>query len=166
MSTHTLVLGIIIGLVFLWAIFRQITPRRVNRFPFIILPLIGLYESVHSLPRSTISANQLTEAAIALSISIVIGFLQAQVTAVYTETDGVLYMRGGWVYLILWIVLFVSRIATDIVFHQSGNSLSSMAWIIWAELACVWGVRGIVLYLKHPEIRSQLARRKGRRCDV
>ncbi len=79
----------------------------------------------------------------ALSISMVIGFLQAQVTSVYTESDGLVYMRGGWIYLMLWIVLFASRIVTDIVFGNLGNSFSSVTWIIWTELAAVWGTKSL-----------------------
>lgn len=165
MQTHTLILGIIIGLIFIWAILRQVFPRRVSRFPFIILPIIGIYEAIHALPQSNIPVSQLTEAAVALSISIVIGFLQAQVTTVYTADDGQVYMRGGWVYLMLWVILFASRIVTDLAFTHAGRSFSAVTWIIWAELAFVWGVRGIVLYVKHPEVRGQLARGKKRQHD-
>lgn len=115
----------------------------MSRFPFIILPLLGIFEAVKSLPQSTILVNQLLEATVALSISMVIGFLQAQVTSVYTESDGLVYMRGGWIYLMLWIVLFASRIVTDIVFGNLGNSFSSVTWIIWTELAAVWGTKSL-----------------------
>ena len=161
-QAHTLTMTVIIGLVLIWAIVRQVLPRRVNRFPFIFLPIIGIFEAVQSLPQPVIPVSQLLEAAVAISISIVIGAWQAHVTTVYTESDGQVYMRGGWIYLLLWIFLFASRIVTDIVFPHPGKSFSSVTWIIWSELAVVWGVRGIVLYLKHPEVRAQLMRRKLR----
>ncbi len=169
MNTQTLTMIIIVGLVLIWAIVRQILPRKVSRFPFIILPIIGVYEAVKSMPQPVIPAHQLLEAAIALSISVVIGFLQAHVTTVYTESDGQVYMRGGWLYLGLWILLIASRVVTDIAFQQPGQPGSSFAgvgWILWADLAVVWGIRGIVLCVKHPEIRSQLSQGRRRQRDA
>lgn len=162
MSTQTLSTVVIVGIILVWAISRQILPRRVNRFPFIILPLIGIYEAIKSLPQPVIPANQLLEAAVALSISMVIGILQAQVTTVYTESDGQVYMKGGWLYLGLWVLLIAVRIVTDVAFHQPGSSFSNPGWILWADLAVVWGTRGLILYAKHPQIRAQLAQGRQR----
>lgn len=165
MSTQTLSTVVIVGVILIWAISRQILPRKVSRVPFIILPIIGIYEAVKSLPQPVIPANQLLEAVVALSISIVIGFLQAQVTSVYTESDGQVYMKGGWRYLGLWVILIAVRIGTDVAFHQPGTSFSYAGWILWADLAVVWGIRGLILYVKHPEVRLQLAEGKRRQRD-
>ena len=39
-QAHTLTMTVIIGLVLIWAIVRQVLSRRVNRFPFIFLPIV------------------------------------------------------------------------------------------------------------------------------
>lgn len=163
MPTQALSTVLIVAIVLIWAIGRQVLPRRVTRVPFVVLPIVGLFEMTRYLPHPTIPANQLAECVVSVLLSAVAGLLQGLVTNVYTAADGQVYMRGGWKYLVLWLGLIATRLIVGFLFNGASFHYESVLWIIWADLAVVWGVRGILLYTRYPEIRTQLANASANR---
>ena len=165
MPTQAISTGLIVAVVLMWAIRRQVLPRRVTRIPFVVLPIVGIFEMIRYLPHSTIPANQVAECIVSVLLSAAAGLLQGLVTKVYTAADGQVYMRGGWKYLILWVGLIATRLVVGFVFSGGTFHYDSVAWIIWADLAIVWGARGILLYARYPEIRNQLANASASRRE-
>lgn len=156
MSTQAMSSTLIILLAVAFLITRQVLPRRISRFPFIVFPVVGLYEMIQSLPSPIISGWMLVECGISLAWCATVGYFQAKVTTVFEGTDGQWYMRGGWKYLAWWLVLIAFRMAIMWAFHTGSFSIHGVEWIMWSNLAMVWGSRAVFLTLLHPQIRPQL----------
>lgn len=143
----------------IYFIIRQVTPRRPSRFRFYFLPVIALYVAYQNLPKPTIPGAQIVECGLSVLIAIGFGFLQARYTELYQE-NGVWLMKGDWRYLASWLVLFAFRIATIAVFDAIYHTNKVIEWIVWIEIAAVWGIRSFALHLRYPQLKNILKRER------
>ena len=90
-------------------------------------------------------------------IAIGFGFLQARYTELYQE-NGVWLMKGDWRYVASWLFLFAVRIAVIAVFGAIFHTKNVIEWILWIEIAVVWGIRSFALHLRYPQLRNILKR--------
>ena len=139
---------------------RQFLPRRVSRLSLVILPAALAYFALRSMPAAVPPAQSL-ELIANVAIGLAGGLWQASATHVY-ERDGAWWMRGGAGYLLAWIALLAARMALRLAFEGpagawGAGAMSSM-WMIYLDAAVAWGVRSAVVYLRHPQIGSALAR--------
>ena len=159
MPTQVLTTSVLVIAVFIFAIGRQVLPRRPSRLMFLAMPILGLVEAYDSLPPHYVPAAQIAECLVSAAVSALAGYLQARVTRVYAGADGQVRMRGGWMYIGVWIALIALRLLILIAFNGAlaGVSLQSSEWILWFDLAVVWGTRSALLFARYPEIRAQFA---------
>ncbi len=139
---------------------RQFLPRRVNRFSLVLLPAALAYLAWRSLPASIPPAQSL-ELMANVVVALAGGLWQAAATHVY-EKDGAWWMRGGAGYLLAWVALLAGRMVLRLAFEGPagawGAAAMSTMWMMYLDAAVAWGVRSIVVYLRHPRIGAALAR--------
>ncbi|KIL38107.1 hypothetical protein SD70_28570 [Gordoniibacillus kamchatkensis] len=164
MNTNGVIITLIIIGAVIIAIIRQVMPQRIRLLPFVILPAIAGYESYRSLPRPTIPIGQIVECLLIVVAAVMAGAIQAAFTRVYYKSNQ-LYMCGGFVSLIAWVVLMFFRFIIGLFFQGFGmfTSYQSFEWILWAGVAATFGTRSIILYMKHPEIGGALAEERASR---
>lgn len=138
-----LALGIIL---FIFIIGRQVKERVLKRSTFIILPIVALYEAI-SMYHPLTSTWMWQEGIVLLIIGVIGGVTQGMITKVY-ERDGIYYSKGGYVYAACWIILIVLRILVKFMFNQ-GISTETL-WLTWLSVIVIYGVRGLVMYLRFP----------------
>ncbi len=159
MNFHSLLMSIILLALLIFVIVRQLTPRRPTRFRFYFMPVVSLIADYQNLPHP-VPSIQVLECVISVVIGIGFGVLQAGYTKVYKSQDENWVMQGDWRYAISWIVLFVVR-AVIMIFFSSAEHTKNIAveWIIWVEIAAVWGGRSLVLHIRYPQLRTVLAKK-------
>ncbi|GGH84605.1 ABC-type proline/glycine betaine transport system permease subunit [Pullulanibacillus pueri] len=158
MDLHSVFTSILMFGLVIVIISRQLKPRSLNRFRFYIMPIIAFFMAYENLPRPTVPDFQLIECLISVIIGIGFGILQARSTKVY-QVNGAWVMQGDWRYLITWVALLAIRIVCMLIFNHFDHSQNKVVeWIIWIEIAVVWGVRSLMLGLRYPQIRGALAR--------
>ncbi len=152
--------SILLFALLIYFIIRQVTPRKPSRFRFYFMPVVGVIMAYQYLPKPMVPMSQVADAVVSCAIGIVFGILQARYTRIY-ETDGVWMMKGDWRYLLTWVVLLIVRAAVAILFGHMGHTNNMVIeWIIWLEIAVVWGVRSLVLHARYPQLRAILAKKK------
>lgn len=168
MDKVSLIIVVVIGIL----IFRQFIPKEVNRFDFIGLPILALYKTYSSLPK-TLSTSLLLELTILLILGALIGYFQASKTKVVyrdnklSTVGGISYLLG-LLFLIIgrFIVIFIFNMPTVInSFKNGGESIvtdlvqfitGSGDWILWSTIAASTILYSITLYKKHSEIRNYI----------
>jgi membrane protein CcdC involved in cytochrome C biogenesis len=164
MNINPIFIPILIAALVIWVIFRQLRARKVSRLQMILLPLIAAYEAFQTRPQ-VIEHQTWTEFAVTIMLAIAVGFGQAYTTRIMYK-DGVLYTKGGAAYLILWIVLLAGRILIKLGFEgvDGLRNMHSKEWLIFAGIAIAWGLRSLLLYVRHPEIRAELGKSRRERA--
>lgn len=158
MNTQSLITSVLVLALLIYFIVRQVSPRRPTRFRFYFMPIVGLIEAYQNFPRPNIPLIQVIECLISIAIGIGFGVLQARYTRVY-ESNNEWVMRGDWKYVVSWILLFVVRAAIMVLFGSVEHTkYLAVEWIIWVEIAVVWGVRSIVLHIRYPQLKEILAK--------
>ncbi len=150
------VLLVAVGVVYVIA--RQVLPRRVSWLTLMGIPVALAYLAVQHLPAGPVPARQLAELAAEVALATGAGIWQARVTQVF-ERDGRWYLRGGPVYLGVWVLLLAARIALQLGMGGRlglGSKGAGDLWMVWVELAVAWGARTLALFVMHPELRGAL----------
>lgn len=159
MNTHNLLMSAIVFVLLIYFILRQVTPRRPTRFRFYFMPIVGLIEAYQNFPRPNVPVIQILECLISVAIGIGFGLLQARYTKVY-ESNNEWVMRGDWRYVVSWILLFAIRAAIMFLFGSVEHTKNiAVEWIIWVEIAVVWGVRSLVLHIRYPQLKEILVKK-------
>lgn len=146
---------LIIIAVFVYAIARQFMAKPVRRLGFIIFPLLALCEAMASFPKTAVPAGQAAECAAMVALALAAAAIQAAFTEVFYKNDR-LYLRSKPVAIVTWAAYFVIRLSMRFVFGGTEE------WVTWLGMAVILGGRGIMLYIRHPEIGRALAQ-GGRR---
>ncbi|GGE43608.1 hypothetical protein GCM10011391_22960 [Pullulanibacillus camelliae] len=161
MDLHVIFTSMLMFALLIVFIFRQLQPRQPTRLRFYIMPVIAIIVAYERLPRPIVPEIQIIEGILSVIIGIGFGVLQARYTKVY-HVNGEWLMKGDWKYLLTWLGLFAMRMIIMVVFNHIDHGKSMVVeWIIWAEIAVVWGVRSLLLMLRYPQLRSVLARPKN-----
>ena len=157
MDMHNLITPLIIGAVIILVIFRQFRARRVNRLSFILIPIVGAYEAIRSMPH-VLKSNTIIELLVIALLAVIAGIGQAYTTKLEMR-DGQLYMKGGVGYFLFWVLLFVGRWTIKYCFEglDGIRNFGQGEWLIFAGIAIAFGLRSFLLYSRHPEVRSALA---------
>jgi len=159
MLTQPMVQSVLITAAVVYFIVRQVTPRPPSRLRLYILPILAIYEAYQSLPRPEVPKIQLLECLLSILVAIVFGFLQARYTKVYQE-NGVWLLRGDWRYLVTWLLLLVGRLLVAWGFSAMFGESTMIEWILWTEVAVVWGTRSLLLLRRYPELIPALKRNR------
>lgn len=141
---------LVVVAVAIWFLARQVLPRRISWLMLAVTPVALIYFGVRQVPTGPVSGHQLVDLAAEIAVGLACGLWQARVTAVYAS-DGRWYMRGGWRYLLGWVV----ALCADGVLAVALEGLSGLAGSTWIFLlggAATWGARTAVLIVRHPEI--------------
>lgn len=163
MSSHSLLFSLLLLALLIILIIRQVSPRRPTRFRFYFMPVVGLIAAYQNLPHP-VPNRQVLECLISVFIGIGFGILQANYTKVYQLQSGNWVMKGDWRYVVSWLVLFVVRAGIMFLFSSAEHTKDlTVEWIIWVEIAVVWGMRSLVLHIRYPELKSILAKRSNRK---
>lgn len=157
--------ALLIIIAILFVIFRQFRARKVSRTGFILLPVIAAYEAFNMMPKS-LSSTEWAELGVTALLAVFIGSCQGLFTRLETRS-GVLYIKGGLIYFLLWVVLLAGRITIRFIFEgtQGFSNFAGSEWLIFAGIALAWGIRSIVLYRLHPEIRLAFSQMGNRRSE-
>lgn len=166
MDKVSLVLLLVVGIL----IFRQFTPKEVNRFDLIGLPILGSFKTYTSLPE-TLDTMIIAELICLLLWAAVIGYFQAKKTKVVYHNEK-LSTIGGVQYIVGWLVLLAGRIMILFSFHfstlmeaaylgreQFRNEVITLIstsgdWLIWSSIAASSILYSLTLYMDHPEIKQ------------
>ncbi|QSO53946.1 DUF1453 family protein [Alicyclobacillus curvatus] len=163
-NTSHLVTTLVIVLIILFVIARQLFPKRVTRMTLYGLPILAAYGAIRSLPYPTIPPSEVVEAAVTILLSMLAGYLQTRDTKLIQRPDGI-YYRGGWIYVTTWFGLLIARFLVEISFQgiQGVTNVSSHEWILYLDVAIAWGMRSLMLVLRHPEILTEVRRQRAAR---
>ncbi|WP_297424889.1 hypothetical protein [Clostridium sp.] len=155
MNTNQIITTFISVTLIIYAIFRQLSERRVKILNFIIFPIFAAYESYQLFPGFIIPFNQIIELLLIILIGLLAGAIQAHYTKVYYKGNQ-LYMRGSKETLIAWIAMIFFRYIVRALFQGSNSftSFKSTGWILFAGVAVVFTFKSIILFLKHEEVRQ------------
>ena len=160
MNQHSIFTSLIVLIVLVFFIVRQLQPRKPTRFRFYFMPIIALIAAYENFPKTNVPSSQLLECLVSVLIGIGFGILQARFTKVF-QSEGNWYMQGDWKYVTSWLFLIVVRFVIVMVFNYYVPSKNMVVeWIIWIEIAVVWGVRTLVLMLQYPQLHKALERRR------
>lgn len=162
--------SIIILVVIIALIVRQFSPKEINRFDIIGLPILALVKTYSSLP-NTLNTSMLLELILLLLLGALIGRYQAQKTKVMYHNNK-LSTIGGIGYIIGLILLFIGRVIILLIFNfptiitafkNGGESFKDVLihllsgtgdWVLWSTIAASSILYSIILYKHHPEIRN------------
>ena len=160
MNQHSIFTSLIVLIVLVFFIVRQLQPRKPTRFRFYFMPIIALIAAYENFPKTNVPSTQLLECLVSVLIGIGFGILQARFTKVF-QSEGNWYMQGDWKYVTSWLFLIVVRFVIVMIFNYYDPSKNMVVeWIIWIEIAVVWGVRSLVLMLQYPQLHKALERRR------
>jgi hypothetical protein len=120
----------LIGLIVLRFLFRELRERRVRTQLIFLIPVIlGGFAAVFGYMTLSLAPSEATSLAISIAASIVVGIVLglaiAKFTTVRVGPPGIIYMRGSWITVGIWIFALLLRMAGRFVVTGSATGMSS-----------------------------------------
>jgi hypothetical protein len=160
----------VVALLIVWVLSRQLMARQVTVRKLFLLPIILAVLGISSL-NSAITHNNghFTSSdtgflALDLGVSVVLGIPRGMSIQLYPQ-DGVLWRKGTWLTLGLWILSFAARAVIGLVAASGGASKIADDGLI-LSLGVSLAAQGVVVYLRGRQLGIPFAvdqRRRDRR---